>query len=93
MIAYRRQEYLRFMGKAAKRLCVQDLVSVSLVFSAIQVGLARARPSLRFIGKRRIVGKPYVLLIGLLFPGYQLHGYSPSTISRRRHTGHVAKGA
>ena len=81
------------MGKTAKCLSMQDFVSISLIFGAIEVRLARTRPSFRFIGKRGIRREAHVLLVSLFFSGYQLHGYSPSTIRRRRHIGHVAKGA
>ena len=54
---------MRFMGKTTKCLSMQDFVSISLIFGAIEVGLARTRPSFRFIGKRGIRREAHVTSI------------------------------
>ena len=73
MVALNRQEDLGFMGQAAKRLSMEDLVAIALVLVTKVIGLGRARPSLGFVRKRCTLAQQVMLARFLFFPADNLH--------------------
>ena len=73
MVAFRRQEHLRLVGKAAKGLRVDDLVAIALVIGAQRVARAPGR-ALCAVRERGVGGEQARTLQALaIFALHDLH--------------------
>ena len=54
MIALRRKEDLRFVGKPSERFRVEDLVAIALEVVSQEIGVARAVTPVGLVGERRV---------------------------------------